>query len=884
MGLHKKILSAVIVAIMLLSLAIALSAKTVEAQGEVDEEYITITGWGSPYNTSYYTLYPHALKGLKIGISKYGELINGDENVGLEYGGEVDPFAAPAGSGIVESIPKSLWLQGWMIWIEYDHSLLGHRVVWAAAMFADGSAWGGPWLRVDFGPDDYDRNGSEGDIGGYVHFEDFTDAGKPYDPSNPLVYTGDLSHGGRKTNGTAITKPMKVIYHGPRKAIVETSTVIYDYKPGMEDPFAYPLVEVKFTFIFDKVKKQVIILKDVKSLLPSKVGGTQMKIQLSNRGEVDLGTEEKGYSSYFHFYTIGTSKDNPIFNDTVAEAVTTVYNSSWTICTTEDPEKEEGTPYEGYSAAGPFPQDKIASSYGMTGDATVATFDVFQAINERTGHVFWAAFWPSLSDWCADGWAYPGADVWWRAMYANDPHYTDASPNRAGGEPVIPFYVGEWDFILGHKGSTILPTQFRAVTVYGVTDLDEADDEDMGDGHTNVIEDEALYYLLKQVFWPWDLLKVVNKDTARLVNFFVGDGISKVFYLYWPSDLRLANSGENVTKDDFWYVDDKSWDNYSTFSERVLVDGVLMKRPANYSVNFDTEGEAYIEFAKPPPKGSIIKVLFSVDNIRQKVGPGIGDFITYDGAWEWIIVGRDSDPVDSIGAAMVSEFFLEKNMTVLMSALDMQDVPYHPLVPYLFSKIGVAEDARGSRDAYRDGPLAPNSGRSALRDDWCKHVPISSADIIVVGGPLANLGAEYLNDFTEGFYGTAGLTSPDYEGKLIALTCWSKDAFSGEGYALIATHKDLNGTVWFEVWGMTGQDTYYASWWLWRTYYGYRILDILPPGVTSLIISFDYSLHPTEECFWKVEEALGTISEVNLAGLPAFSEWPHKLPKIHPDP
>ena len=871
MGSYKKILSAVIVAIMLFSLAIALSVKTIEAQGEVDEEYITITGWGSPYSFSYYTLYPYELKGVKIGISKYGELINGDENIGLEYGGEVDPFAAPAGSDI-GSIPKNLWLQGWMIWIEYDHVTWGHRAVWAAAMFADGTAWGGSWLRVDFGADDYDPDGSEGDTGGYVHFEDFTDAGKPYDPSNPLVYTGDLSYGGRKTNGTAITKPMKVIYHGPRKAIVETSTVIYDYKPGMVDPFAYPLVEVKFTFIFDKVKKQVIILKDVKSLLPNKVG-TQMKIQLSNRGEVDLGTEEEGYSSYFHFYTIGTGTD-----DSEALAVATVYNSSWTICKTEDPEE---TGYIGYSAAGPFPQDKIASSYGMTRDATVATFDVFQAINERTGHVFWAAFWPSLSDWCADGWSYPGADVWWRAMYASDHHYIDASPNRVGGEPVIPFYVGEWDFILGYEGDTVLPTQFRAVTVYGVTDLDEADDANMGDGHTNAIEDEALNYLLKQVFWPWDLLKVVNKDTARLVNFFVGDGVTTTFELYWPSDLRLVDpDGDGLVGDDFWYVEDDAWDDYSTFSERVLVDGVLMVRGIDYIVTED----GVIEFTSPPPPGSTIKVLFSVDNIRQKIGPGIGDFIPYDGAWEWIIVGRDSDPVDSIGAAMVSEFFLEKNMTVIMSALDMQDVPYHPLVPYIFSKIGGVEDTRGSRDAYRDGALGPNSGRSAIKDDWCKHVPISSANIIVVGGPLANLGAEYLNDFTEGFYGTAGLTSPDLEGKLIALTCWSKDAFSGEGYALIATHKDLNGTVWFEVWGMTGQDTYYASWWLWRTYYGYRIMDILPPGVTSLIISFDYELHPTEECFWKVEEALGTISEVNLADLPAFSEWPDKLPKIHPDP
>ena len=853
---YKKVLSVIIATIMMFSLMLAIMPVT--AQGEVEEEYMKVEG-ALP---DYYVLYPYARENLVIGFSKYGELINGDLNLGLEYAGEVDPFAAPAGPEI-GSIPKRLWFQGWYIEIDYKHATYGKRKVWAGALFSDSSDWGGPWLRVEF-PGDYDPT---------YGWEDFRDPGYQYsaDINNPASF-GDLLHGGRKTNGTAITTPIKVIYHGPRKFIAQVTTTIYDYVPESSPP-SIPLVNVTITLIFEKVKKQVILIKEVKSLLPEKEG-TYMKIQLSDRGEVDLGNEEVGYHSYFHFYTIGKAPD-----DDEVLAVTTVYNSSWTACKTEDP---DDTLFPGYSAAGPYPQDGIASFYGTTSDPDVATFDVFQAINPLSGHVFWAAFWPSLSDWCADAWA-DAANVWWRAMKASDHHYIDGYAG-AGGEPRIPFYVGEWDFVLwspafAEEGK---PVQFRGVTIYGVTYLDDADDADMGDGHTNDIEDEALNYLLKQVFWPWDLLKVVNKDTARLVNFFVGDGVTTTFELYWPSDLRLVDpDGDGLVGDDFWYVEDDAWDDYSTFSERVLVDGELMVRGIDYIVTED----GVIEFTSPPPPGSTIKVLFSVDNIRQKVGPGIEDFIAYDGAWEWIVVGRDSDPVDSIGAAMVSEYFLEKNMTVIMSALDMQDVPYHTLVPYIFSKIGEAEDVRGSRDAYRDGPLAPNSGRAAVKDDWCKHVPISSANIIVVGGPLANLGAEYLNDFTSAFYGTAGLTHPALEGKLIALPCWSKHAFSGEGYALIATHKDLNGTVWFEVWGMTGQDTYYASWWLWRTYYGYRILDILPPGVTSLIISFDYELHPTEECFWKVEEALGTISEVDLVNLPAFSDWPsEKLPGIHVDP
>jgi hypothetical protein len=45
-------------------------------------------------DTDYYTLYPYETdKSLKIGFSKFGELINSKDNVGLEYGA-VDPFGA----------------------------------------------------------------------------------------------------------------------------------------------------------------------------------------------------------------------------------------------------------------------------------------------------------------------------------------------------------------------------------------------------------------------------------------------------------------------------------------------------------------------------------------------------------------------------------------------------------------------------------------------------------------------------------------------------------------------------------------------------------------------------------------------------------------------
>ena len=334
--------------------------------------------------------------------------------------------------------------------------------------------------------------------------------------------------------------------------------------------------------------------------------------------------------------------------------------------------------------------------------------------------------------------------------------------------------------------------------------------------------------------------------------------------LYYPI------SGGDVPTDAFVYVPDDAWDDYSTFAERLLGDGKLLVRGVDYIVNITDPG-TYVNITMLTGPYSRVKVLFSVYSLSSgDVGPTYSD----RGAYEWIVVGRDSDPVDSAGAAMVAEYFLSKGIEVMYSALDMQDVPYHPKVPFIFAKIGGVEDVRGSRDAYRDGVYGPNTGKAALKDDWCTTIPIASSDIIVVGGPLANLGAEYTNDFLEAFWGTPEVTPADeYKNKLTALTCWSLNSYVDlydeegnlvEGYALIGTHKDLNGTVWFVVWGITGQDTYYATWWLWRNLAGYALLENLPPGVTTIILKFDYTLHPTEECFWEIVEALGTISEVDL--------------------
>ena len=758
-------------------------------------------------DSDYYTLYPYETdKSLKIGFSKYGEMINGNENVGLEYG-DVDPFAPPAGSGI-GSIPKVMWVQGWLCNITYEHMTLGHRNVWTMALFSDTHQYSGPWIRVDYA-DDYKP-------GGFLVSEDPGDTG---------YYIGDyaagsVNYGGRKTNGTVVTDPIQVLYDGPRKFIAQVGTTIYDHTAYAQDTSPEdetPLLKVSITFVFNKVKKEVILLKDIKSLVSEKVTD-KLKVQFSNRGELDLGTDASGYHSYFHFNTSGIASDG---SDTEASFIPTCYNASWEIFQTEPAEEAnicsvDFAQYSGYSAHGGEP-------------GAVGTYDVAQAINPDAGYVWFGAFWPSLSDWSIDGWP-----MWWRSMDAADPHDIDA---RSGtSEPKIPFYIGEWDFWL--NATTYLPDlQFRGVTVYGITDYHDADDLDMGYGHHNVLDREVKYQL-DEVFNPWDLEKAVHKDTARWVEFTKGWS--------WTSDHAPVL---NVSRED--------WDQYCVFSERVvdLTTGKLLNRwEGDYKFSVNASGYATITGLDY----GHYKILYSTNSSMEVDG--------YNGRYEWIVVGRDAASVDSVGAALVSESFDSlKNVTTGIGGEDKFDSELANQIPYVMHKFGTGDTMEDYKNSL---------GRSALKDDWCTYWPVASSNMIGVGGPLANMLAYYGNDFTDALYGLPEYAADSpYSGKITGVPCWNRgwdgtwnvyESSESTGYAVISTYKDINGTVLFLVWGNWGRDTYFASQWL----HGDEARGIMPGIVqlqdapsclTSIVLKIDYAdpKHPT----FSIVECLGTISE-----------------------
>jgi len=115
--MKKSLIAIVMTAVILFSMILPLiSVPSVKAAVDPSDWYKTVSG---VLDSDYYSLYPFEKNAsLKIGFSKFGELINNGENVGLEFGA-VDPFAPPAGSGLTQYVPKRDWLQGWLINITY---------------------------------------------------------------------------------------------------------------------------------------------------------------------------------------------------------------------------------------------------------------------------------------------------------------------------------------------------------------------------------------------------------------------------------------------------------------------------------------------------------------------------------------------------------------------------------------------------------------------------------------------------------------------------------------------------------------------------------------------------------------------------------------------
>jgi hypothetical protein len=236
------------------------------------------------------------------------------------------------------------------------------------------------------------------------------------------------------------------------------------------------------------------------------------------------------------------------------------------------------------------------------------------------------------------------------------------------------------------------------------------------------------------------------------------------------------------------------------------------------------------------------------------------------GTYEWMVVGKDAATIDSLGAAYMTEAFDSlKEIHTKIGGLDINETAAHgAYAPFVMGR--AATDTKAD---YRD-----NLGRTFLRDDWCTTYPVSSSNMLFSGGPGANLGAEYFNEFTNAFWARTEYVVNDtgHAFKIFALSCWNRTSYSS-GYAVISVYKDLNGTIGFLIWGVTGQDTYYATQWFWSipdgleapdgtiVYSGIEYLQHENRGVTDIVLNIDYpTLDPTHPTV-SIVQRLGTISE-----------------------
>jgi hypothetical protein len=457
-------------------------------------------------------------------------------------------------------------------------------------------------------------------------------------------------------------------------------------------------------------------------------------------------------------------------------------------------------------------------------------------------------------------------------------------------EPKVPYVFAEWDFDLDYDHPENSTQQFRCVSVYGLTDYNNAIDPDMPDFLGEYRIDAEVTYQLNEIFNPWDLKDAAHKDTFRWAQKGTYDGEP----VELVSHLRDKYGNERDCLDeDHGLVQAPKWGYYCHDDEKVILydsTGTLEPLLLERGIPEPDEEKDYLidpatftlTLFKEFPCYDLYKVLYStelVDNPPQGADWSVG-------RWEWIVVGEPSMASDSIGTGMVAAAWLDwKNAETWLSGLDVEAEVYGPAIPYVLRPM--------------DGDYKDDLGRLHFKDDWSTPddwageeiypYAISSSNVIVVGGPLVNLAAEYYNDFTDAFIFS------EYGDGFYAPGCWARttqgpywegmdpvpapdDELWYEstvavpddevGYAIVSAYKDLNETKGFIVYGYTAEDTYYACYALRGG--GLEWLQYIQDGVTSIVLRIDYSeLHPVT---FHVEEELGLFTECTGA-YTNFKTW-----------
>jgi hypothetical protein len=717
----RKIKSILALTILLASL-IAPMINTVSADVHEDEWYMKSDG---VLTSDSYDFYPYDNDSISFGFSKYGENIWWNESagigVGIQYPGyesvdtydqrlltSADPFAN-------ELVDKRYYLNGWLLEARYTtRSAPFDRRFMAMAMFADLTASGEDWL-----------NG---------HDIDFSLA----------------PHGGRKCTGWAETEDIQVLYDGPRKMIAKTSTHLRDWEDtNLDGEITYdetwPLINLNITFIFNKVKKEVILIKDIKLVLAGKILESPVDVQFSEREEWDLGppTEFWSYAQFWH--QMNETCYGPEWH--MAEGIMREFDTVHLVQQTTDdyefclkwPLGDYGLPIvDGSYRLYEWDDDDdvwmwLDPGFDYELDIETGRVDLLFPViaNEteiRTIFKVWKYYESDWEDICEDiltdqlqnlgtweasgGWGGPGAGVphlydivqiisddeewvgckaYWPTLsdYTSDgwtislePLIWINQPDIVPVEPEIPFTIGEWDFMLG-KGH---PMMFRGVEVVALTNNHDALDDEMPTSNVNQM-DRELRYQLDEIFNPWDLEKAVHKPTRTWVEWFTGTGYTTNHrpFAYWP---------------------DNEWDQYNdpdgnkVFSERVynLDTGQLMNRwEGDYDCMVTGDGYGYV-YNLPYDDYKIVYhtlPVFEAENIMIYPGGTVEDTlgVTHGvdlGPWsrtfEW---NTETDYNWTVSDTLADGMFMEKDFKVFIEEThESGPVPFEITAMYTHPSTG----------------------------------------------------------------------------------------------------------------------------------------------------------------------------------------------------
>lgn len=903
MNKPKKVTTYTIIALLLLSTILTAQAVAPPiVPGH--ETYQTIEG---VLDTDEYILYPYDEVNVDIGFSKYGEMIDGDTETGLSYKG-IDVFANP-------EVPKDLWCSGWIMDIHYTEG--GYlRNTWAYALFSDRTVTGveGDWQQEQLTKDASDPADTNGGrrTNGWAETEDIKQI---YDGPREAIYLLQtrIYNKNPLDGGTSLVElTIQLVYNKVMKQVTEIKDVkridnnkmkgpfqiefsqraewdigdssssrsyaeFYSDLPTeyYKHPFYYPEGELPATYdlcqLIDEEEQLVGYAAYWPQLISKWVTNAE---EVRRYGEdVDVPCLLSSMETYEHTVKLPTSADELVdpsiyYNDVTGEIVILLPkepvayprglgewdNAPWLF-------KKDGT--------GDFA--KMLMNDGGTPGAWTWT-----PMHPPYGAVVIEPFqWEWGDEFCI---------VFKRVMEGHTPQCSTAAecmqPIYEEGEtvqtlgmysePDTPYVFGEWDFDLDFDHPENSTHQFRCVSVYGLTDNHNAMDPNLNEGVFRI--DKEVLYQLNEVFNPWDLKEAAELDSFRWAQKGgITDTIVLTSHLYDKyGNPRDCLDGEHTV----WFPE--KWGYYCNFTEKVILYGssgaTLLTRPDDYTVSEDT-----IIITADTTGYTHYKVLYStkLNELNEE---------WHNGRWEWTIIGENSHASDSLGSAMLTSSWSDwKNKETWLTGLDIKSEDIGPSIPWVMRKF---TDTQSEMRLNYHFDEDTGDHRSAFKDDWCTPdnwdktttihpYAISSSDLIIVGGPIASLSAEYMNDFTDakiftgygdGFYAQgcwARTTQDHYQGDvlmdLVDDELWynSIDTEDDIGHAIVSTYKDLNETVGFTVYGYTAEDTYYTCYALRGGLLSW--LQEIQCGTTTIILEIDYEdLHPVG---FHVKECLGTITE-----------------------